>query len=505
MPRFIIKTVITGLILVIITAIYSWYFKTTNPNEKPDNQPPSVQPAKITEIPPLTITALQVNDEKRQITQCTSKHCRTLPTVASKETPAVTDGESWYRYTTKKDKKTSNEKLVLERYWPASNTSQIIVEETALAKPQGLIISPDGQRVAYWLNNIHEPQKELTELWVYSSESSSTQVLAEKLYRPDILTKIRWNTSSTKLWFVGETISAGKEKMALHVISLQAPHVNIRFSNIDWEKHLNLADHGIMDIDSTERSLAFVTKKLLNKSKLTIIHNDKETSTTVRGTIPYTQWMENDSLLYAVQDSRGVTFWAVHDTTHRHMARHTGTILSMRSNSTGQYLAFISKPRRTSKVSSSLHVLDVKSGYIKEQKSISRFVQETYLIHVKQDGTVQPVASTTAKLEDSELVSFIEQHLLDITNKKDVTAQRILITDKTNTLYVDYTNNNNIVQRILLTINDAVHPEWSVSARFEEQGGEWVKTDGGGLQNPKPTRLYEWENSINQWILKQEL
>ena len=260
-----------------------------------------------------------------------------------------------------------------------------------------------------------------------------------------------------------------------------------------------------MDINSTENSLAFVTTSFLNKSKRTIINNGQQNTTTTRGTIPYVQWMEDNSLLYAAQDSRGATFWSVQDTTHRHLARHTGTILSMRSNATGQYLALISKPKSTSKVPASLHILDTKSGYIEEQPSAPRYGQKTYLVHIKQDGSNQTVAGTTSKLEDSELVAFIEQHLSDITHQQNVTAQRILITNKDNTLYVDYTNNENTIQRILLTINDAVHPEWSVSARFQERAGEWVKTEGGGLQDPKPTRLYEWESSINQWILKQEL
>jgi hypothetical protein len=293
--------------------------------------------------------------------------------------------------------------------------------------------------------------------------------------------------------------------MALHVISLQTPHISIRFSNIDWDKYLNLADHGVIDINSKEDSLAFVTTSFLNKSKLTIINNDQQDITTIRGTIPYVQWVEDGSLLYAAQDSRGATFWNVHDTTHRHLARHTGTILSMRSNITGQYLALISKPKRNSKVPASLHILDAKNGYIEEQPLAPHYGQKTYLVHIKQDGSNKAIAGTMSSLEDSVLVAFIEQHLSDITHQLDVIAKRILITDKTNTLYVDYANNKNTIQRILLTINDAIHPEWSVSARFQEKAGEWIKTEGGGLQDPKPTRLYEWENSLNQWVLKQEL
>lgn len=504
MPRLIIKTLVTSLVFTIIAVIYFWYFKTTDINQNPDISSSPALLIRDVEIPSFIITVLQINGDERQISQCTNQHCSVLPSVTSEETPAVTDGQSWYRYITKEDKKTSQEKLVLERYWPTSNSSQIIVEETALTRPRDLIISPDGQKVAYWLDNVHEPKKQLTELWVYSAEAGSTQLQVEKLYQPDIMTKARWNTSSTKLWFIGETVNEGKEKMALHVISLQAPHVSIRFPDIDWYKYLNLADHGVMDISSTESSLAFVTTPFLNKSKLIIINNDTQNITTIRGAIPYIQWMEDGSLLYAAQDNRGVTFWSVHDTIHRHLARHTGTILSMRSNSTGQYLALISKPKRTSKVSTSLHILDVKSGYIKEQKSAPHYGQKTYLVHIKQAESAATVASITSSLEDSELVAFIEQHLSDITHQQNVIAQRILITDKINTLYVDYTASN-VIQRILLTINDAIYPEWSVSARFQEQAGEWIKTQGGGLQDPKTTRLYEWENSINQWVLKQEL
>jgi hypothetical protein len=161
MPRFIKKTLFTILTLSVITLIYFWYFKTTDIDQSTDQTPSPNTTIRNVEIPPFIITALQINENERQISQCTSQHCNILPFVTSRETPSVTDGESWYRYTTKEDKKTKQEKLVLERHWPASNSSQTIVEETDLTKPRDLIISPDGQNIAYWLDNVHEPSKKL--------------------------------------------------------------------------------------------------------------------------------------------------------------------------------------------------------------------------------------------------------------------------------------------------------------------------------------------------------
>ena len=94
------------------------------------------------------------------------------------------------------------------------------------------------------------------------------------------------------------------------------------------------------------------------------------------------------------------------------------------------------------------------------------------------------------------------RHLSAITEDGTI-AQRLITTDQPNTIFFDYLLPDNTNQRILITIHDAVHTEWSIKAHYTELGGEWHKVQGGGLADPQPVKLYEWEEELDQWILKE--
>jgi len=47
-----------------------------------------------------------------------------------------------------------------------------------------------------------------------------------------------------------------------------------------------------------------------------------------------------------------------------------------------------------------------------------------------------------------------------------------------------------------------VNIEWSIRAHYELKNAQWQKVQGGGIENPKPAKLYEWEDSLKKWVLK---
>ncbi len=437
-------------------------------------------------VPTFGVVLLKTDDEKKRLISCQQQRCQTLTPVSSEAAPAVTDGPSWYHY---RDGS-------LRRTWTENNQSDIIVDQTPLVRPRGIIISPDNKKVAYWLDNIDQPDKQLTELWAFDPDERSTKLLAEKLVRPAIITEARWNKASSRLWFVGDDHK-------LNVISTQPPGIMPSFKNLDWDQLKDVADHGVMDISLTGKTLAYAEPTYLNRSKLvTASEGERPRTVIARHHIPYLQWLDDDRLLFVTQDSQDFTFWRLQGSTQQKIARHPGQLESVRTDSEGNYAIFASQPRKDQ---TRLYALHIASGdIINLNYQVPSFGKHTYLVHVDSPSD-QPgaVAGLTQPLADDQLAAFVENNLADMVRQTNVQQKRLIITDKPNTIYVDYRDGTGFDKRLLLTVNDAVYAEWSISAYYEENSGEWVKTQGGGLAEPKPLRLYEWEEKLEQWILKE--
>ena len=112
------------------------------------------------------------------------------------------------------------------------------------------------------------------------------------------------------------------------------------------------------------------------------------------------------------------------------------------------------------------------------------------------------VAGTSNAFDDAEIAAFIDQNFSAIIGVPGARARRLLVTDQANTLFIDYTTRGGTEERILLVVQDLAHADWAIKARYVIQQAEWRKVLGGGLPDPKPVRLYEWEESVGQWILK---
>lgn len=441
---------------------------------------------KATPTPTFSVVLLKTDGEKRRLISCQLKRCQTLTPPSSQESSAVTDGQSWYHY----------QDGSLRRTWINNGESQIIVDRTPLIASRDLIISPDNKKIAYWLDNIDQPDKQLTELWAFDSDEAGTKLLAEKLVRSAVATEPRWNKASSRLWFVG-----GDHE--LNVVSTQPPGIVPSFKNLDWDRLKGTADHGVMDISLTGKTLAYAEPTYLGRSKLvTASQVGKPRTALVRHPIPYLQWLDDDNLLFITQDSQSFTFWRLNSSTQQQIARHPGQLESVHTDGEGSYAIFASQPRKNQ---TRLYALHIASGdIINLDYQVPSFGKRTNLVHIEsQPDQSGAVAGLTQPLIDDQLAAFVENNLADIVRQTNVRPKRLIITDKPNTIYVDYRDGTGVDKRLLLIVNDAVYAEWSIFAYYEESSGEWVKTEGGGLTNPQPVRLYEWEENLDQWILKE--
>ncbi len=448
-----ISTLIFSLLVIVaIIAAAAWYM-TRLPAPEKDSHVGGLRLVKTPELK-LTTTILSEEDGRRQLITCRQHTCRPEPIPDSGESDPVFDGEAWYQYALDDKKK-------LQRASSREQTKQTIVEETQFVRPRDLFISPTGKQVAYWLDNIREPKQRLTELWVYDSGRGSTHLVAEQIKQDNVTSSVRWNRAGTHLWFTYEV--EGIKQLRLFSTSPAAEVTPPKIT--DPEK--------LLDVDITGKKLAT--------------------------TGVYAEWLPEGQLLYITQDAGTFTLERKTDNAAETLITLPGFFRSAHTDPAGEAIVIISAqpPSRP----------EVQTIYLTTGQSIDRFSLPTSAPNIKVVlvASETPTATTESipakPLEDAELVAFIEKYLPRIVSATEPKASRIVVTDQPNTLFVEY-RASETSQRSLVTIRDALHPEWSLHARYTSQQGQWVKTEGSRLPDPNPTRIYEWEDSVKQWIRK---
>lgn len=488
------RIVIPLLVSAVVIGAYQVINQAPPEKEIKDQEPAAADP--LEPIPDFTLTAVQSNEDDQRILRCQQGECKTIPPVNQEITNAVTDGQYWYYYQTN-DKQEAFIKTAI-----TSGETQTIVEQTPLVAPRGLYISPDNEKILYWLDNVDQPLKKLTELWLYNIKAGGTQLIGEKLVQDAILSKVRWNRSSNLAWFIGDTSEPGeKAKIELLVARTQPPQVSAAFSGLNWENLQDVADDGVMDINATGTSLAYVTQRFGFQMLHVVKEGQLPETTTLRHDIIYVNWRENNQLLYVVQDQQGFSFWQTNGTLHKQIARRPGVIESLRGDVRGKYFVFAARDNNQTRA----YALDADQGSVADQGVLPVFSDHTYLVQFTvAEKTSEEIAGITSELTDEEIVAFVEKHIKEIADHPAAQHQRVILTDRPNTIFVDYQTSPNQKERLLVTIRDAIHAEWSISARFEDRAGEWVKVDGIGTKEPAAQKLYEWEDGLDQWILKED-
>lgn len=447
----------------------------------PRSQPMSPQPTPITLQEDVTARSLSV-----QVIQTDEKNHRERLLVCERKICHV-EAWPWFYY--------KDDQLVRQNKDGSVTT---LVTKTPLVAPRDLFRSPDGKFLAYWLDNIHDKTKELSELWLYETETGHTRLLVENVVRLDVLTPPRWNSASTHLAYLANNGVKEQKKIELVVVQASPPQVQARFRP---------GPTSLWDISFTGRSLARAETVSAYRTNLTIIHDGSPPqNSSVYGRLAFLQWVEDGSLLYAVQDDSGLpagrqgfTFWRLRSTQSTQLSRQPGELKAARSDPAGQRLVFVaSQPGQHT-----LTALNLTTNLATNVAVVPAFGETLTIpaVHLRDEEEPSP-ANLSATLDDAELTAFAQQYLAQIAADPNARPQRVITTDQTNVIYIDYTSPGQKNHRLLITVRDAIHPEWSIRARYEAAGGEWQKTQGGGLADPKPVHVYEWEKDLNQWILK---
>lgn len=449
-------------------------------------------------VPPLQALLVQSDPKTttKRILSCSEKGCSVISPPASSDETALSDGKVWYRYVDSKDK--SNNSITTLEKVSGDGSVEKISEQNDLVQPRGLTMSQDGTKVAYFLDNIHDAQG-LTELWVYDNAQGGAKVVAENLVQHHIASRVRWNASSRVAWFLQD--GSKRQFIAVPVQDKAAP--TPRFSSVDWNQYSDVADKGVMDVNDTATLVAFAKPTILGFSQLIIAQDSGEiTKHSIKGNVVFARWMEHDALFYAVQDGSNLTFWIVNSAGERPIARMLGQFHSAHSSGSSDLAAFVADPHAGE---SHLYVLQISTGLVKDETIVPNFSGDTYVVQANEAQVEQnkAIAAISGQLSDEELLAFVNDHIKDIAQDSQAKAERILTTDSKNTVYIDYTSGDTSEKRALVVIQDAIHPQWTILAHYVPIAGQWKRDQDTQNADPKATKLYEWEASLNEWILKE--
>lgn len=464
-----------------------------------------LQPPELPEAPAVTFVDRSMSPPLKTLISleetvyvCSNGKCTAAP-MPPADTKPMTDGQWWYYYSS------ASEKIYLRRENPTTGERHTVMESTPLTSPRGLYVSPNGQDVAFWLDNINKPEEELTELWVYDVAGGGIRLVAEKVYRPDVRSEVFWNTQATHLWFVADTgeRSLPHDVLELIVIQADSPGQRTAFPDVPWSDLLKDISAAAVDLSQRADKLVYTTTNFFGRPILMVHTPADQQRTNVRGDIKFTQWLEDGSMLYALQDTRGFTFWRLRDGVHRLVARRTGQLLAARGDSAGEQIVFITAGKEKSFLSS----LQIATGRVRQEGVLPTAEAAASIVWVEQlpsepETLRREIAS---ELIDEEVAAFIEKNFAEVVGDQAGQPLRLVITSEPNAVFLDYRGSAGEERRLLVKIHDAVNIDWSIKARYEPVNREWKKVLGGGLADPQPTRLYEWENSLQQWVLKASL
>jgi hypothetical protein len=439
------------------------------------------------------IVLTEENGEVPHVRVCEGAACRPVAGPGLEESaPVRSSGTAWFYYTRERQ---------LIRRDAATGESHTIIGPTSLTAPRDLFLSPDGGTLAFFLDNIHDPERELTELWLYDDATRNIRVIAENIFRPDIHSPVYWNSSGTHLWFIADTAPrTAPDRLELVLVSTREPGMRAAFANVDWPR---LAGHtGAMPIDVSAdgSSVAFATTARIGRgSVLSVVSPRGSDEMSVRGTIAYLAWLADGSLVYIIQEERTFTAWRQREGIHQFVANRPGILRTAARDGAGTHLALATSATPDSTVTE-LFTLHVAEGVVRSAGALAGGSGQLAITSVSTEKPASRVAGITTELDDGELVAFIERHQAEITGMPTAQLVRLIMTDAQNTVFVDYRAGTE-EKRLLLTVHDAIHTEWSIKGRYETVGGEW-RPEAPVAQEPHPKRLYEWEDSVKQWILK---
>ncbi|MEX0650320.1 MAG: hypothetical protein WD200_04920 [Candidatus Andersenbacteria bacterium] len=481
------------LVLLAILAGGAWAWLQQDSQPQPEPEVRSAQDPSPSTIPDMDLVLAHVQSNgSRQVYIC-NPQCIPVDPPDTAEAGAVFDGRGWYHY--RAGEKEDARQLVYK-----NGEEKLLVDQTSLVELRDLFLSPSGERLAYYLDDADSKPKK-TELWMYDTKDGGTGLLAENITASDVITTPRWNSQSTALWFLADSGVGDEEKIEFVTVQALPAKISAQFPQLNFDNIKDDVSRGIVDISANGSSLAFASSSSnIAPAQLVTARGDGRVDKyPVVGAVVHVQWINDNTLLYATQHQQTLSFWITQSGTHSKIAETPGVLLSSHAASS-QYLSFLLQlPNGQIQA----HVLDSRVGLTKNIGSFAMPGGSVHLVQSKIRSANSQESLPASGFSDAELTAFVAEHIVEIATDPQANPLRVVITDQPNTVFVDVLSQEE-TQRLAIAVPDIIHPEWKILARYRAAGGQWQRTEGI-TQDPTPKRLYEWEESVKQWILKQDM
>ncbi|MDP3685278.1 MAG: hypothetical protein Q8R32_00425, partial [bacterium] len=457
-----------------------------------------------------------------------------LPSSVARAVLPVTDGTRVYAYVTGSRepdfaKATSGRQAAGDRdariaaFSFAGQEEETVTDSTPLVEPRGLFASPNGQFLAFFLD---DRQSDGTELWTYDTVTRAKRVSVERLSRPtvdgpyfafdgsfllrsgdqllagsprrtgvDILdmpfrgAAVRWDAGvarspdGQRIVLVEET---GDERTTVTHVREYGVHdagSRIRFSIArDSVRILGWTDHDELLLVSDSRRRG---GEQFGRPVLHILRGDQEVSRDLGGGGTTPALAGNGTAIGFLRldaEQTSVSVQELAQAAPRVMATIPDASLSGTAASGGS-----PTPRAS-------------SGPSPAQRSF-RLVQ---MLRIGMESA--EMAPASASVASSVLLPYVVKNIQTLTDApagEPATPERIWMLAAPNALYVDYRIGSTLWRRLIqVQARNGTVVGASVLGIYAPVGGEWVLAKGEGVADPTPVHLFEYEADVRQWFEK---
>lgn len=521
-------------VLLIVALIVGWQrtFPSTRIGMKPQapSLPVSTPRVRLTAAPEAhatnTALLLRLRDaetwEEVLVVMDGTTRSIPLPSDVDRSTAPVTDGKRVYAHVARPE----GRKIVAFSF--AGKEEEIITDSTPLVQPRGLIASPNGAFIAFFLDDRGDRKEPKTELWIYDTATRTKRVSVEHLSQTDISGPF-FVADGSFLLRSGEQLLAGSPRRT----GVDILRVPFQDAHIRWDAGAARSPDGerVVLVDETGDERTTVRRVLeyqSSSSQPRIRFSRAGSELRILG------WNERDQLFVLANAPRGAfrgtngeqpTLWIL--TGENNASRPLGPSVSapllagdgsavgvvnaedgratLAIQETGgaakQTLTALPAPTSSSPTSAPRGRRSPVASPVPAASSSLRLVQLLRVASIA-GATAPPRLSLAPSVVLPYLVTHIRE-LTDAPHGESAAPERVWVLGTPNAVYMDYRIGSTLWRRLIqLEEREGVIVRATAIGVYTPVEGEWVLVRGESVPDPAPIQLYEFETDIQQWIEK---
>lgn len=445
-----------------------------------------------------------------------------LPSHVDRSTAPVTDGKRVYAYISRPE----GRKIVAFSF--AGKEEEIITDSTPLVEPRGLIASPNGAFVAFFLDDRDDRREPKTELWIYDTATRTKRVSVERLPQAELSGPF-FAADGSFLLRSGEQLLAGSPRRT----GVDILRVPFQDAHIRWDAGAARSPNGervvLVDEIGDERT---TVRRVLEyqpsspQPRIRFSHAGSE--------LRLLGWNERDELFVLANAQQGaskaeqvgqLTLWVLtsEDNVSRPLGFSVSAVVLAGNGSAvgvldaegGRVTLAIQETGDTAKHTVTALPAPASSSPTSAPRgrrspgpfpspTVSSSFRLVQLLRVASGAgaTAPPRLSVAPPV----LLLYLVEHIRELTDApqgESAAPERVWVLGTPNAVYMDYRIGSTLWRRLIqLEEREGVIVRATAIGVYAPVEGEWVLVRGESTSDPTPIRLYEFETDIQRWIEK---